>query len=321
MYVKYYNMNTIKLGSSGFDVIVLQEKLNLSTTGYFDMETHAAVMKFQKAHNLVADGIVGTVTWSTLTMANDTDMSGSKYETMYLSPGKYVKDMNGKMVWYPNYYDGQAKPESFFMHNTAGGHDPFQTISIWEKDLKPVATRYVMGGTSSTGDEKYNGLIVECMKDRQWGAHLTIGATKTHRESLGLEICNYGGLTKGGYYKGQQLVAMKPSSYYNAYGTEMNPDQVYDLKWKYRFHQYFHKYTDKQVEQTRLLLIDVRDTFNIDITKGLPDLIRKDGVEKAFGYIPDYINFNPGLYTHGNIFAGKNDIFPQKEMIDMMMSL
>jgi hypothetical protein len=316
LYTKYYNMNTIKLGSSGFDVTVLQEKLDLKVTGYFDMDTHDAVMKFQKAHNLVADGVVGSVTWSTLTMANDTDMSGSKYETMYLSPGKYTKDNTGKMVWYPNYYEGQTNPEWFFLHHTAGGPSPYQTIGIWKDDIKPVATRYVMGG----GD-KYDGLIVECLKDGQWAAHLTIGGTKVHKESLGLEICNYGGCTKGGYYVGNKWQVMKSMSFYNAYGTEMPADQIYDLGWTYRFHQYFHRYTEKQVEQTRRLLIDVRDTYGIDITQGLPALIRKNGVEKAFVYIPDYVNATPGLYAHGSIFAGKNDIFPQQEMIDMMMSL
>lgn len=59
-------MTTLKLGSRGEDVKVLQRKLNLSVDGIFGLITEEAVKDFQKNNNLTVDGIVGTNTWNKL---------------------------------------------------------------------------------------------------------------------------------------------------------------------------------------------------------------------------------------------------------------
>lgn len=58
--------STLKLGSSGPDVVTLQTKLAISADGKFGPMTKAAVMAFQSANGLVADGVVGTKTWAAL---------------------------------------------------------------------------------------------------------------------------------------------------------------------------------------------------------------------------------------------------------------
>lgn len=59
-------MTTVKLGSRGEDVKVLQQKLNLSADGIFGPITEEAVKEFQKANGLTVDGIVGPATWGKL---------------------------------------------------------------------------------------------------------------------------------------------------------------------------------------------------------------------------------------------------------------
>jgi hypothetical protein len=51
---------------AGPDVLYLQNKLGVNPTGPFGPKTHAAVVAFQKKHKLLADGIVGPLTWSKL---------------------------------------------------------------------------------------------------------------------------------------------------------------------------------------------------------------------------------------------------------------
>jgi murein DD-endopeptidase MepM/ murein hydrolase activator NlpD len=51
---------------AGPDVLYLQNKLGVNPTGPFGPATHAAVVAFQKKHGLLADGIVGRLTWSKL---------------------------------------------------------------------------------------------------------------------------------------------------------------------------------------------------------------------------------------------------------------
>lgn len=51
---------------AGPDVLYLQNKLGVNPPGPFGPLTHAAVVAFQKKHGLLADGIVGPLTWSKL---------------------------------------------------------------------------------------------------------------------------------------------------------------------------------------------------------------------------------------------------------------
>lgn len=64
-------MQTIRLNSSGKEVELLQQLLckwgyKVNGTGTFDTETEAAVLRFQQAGRLDADGIVGKRTWDLL---------------------------------------------------------------------------------------------------------------------------------------------------------------------------------------------------------------------------------------------------------------
>jgi putative chitinase len=54
----------LKLGSTGDDVIKLQEKLGVDAIGKFGPKTEAAVKGWQSAHGLTPDGIVGDATWA-----------------------------------------------------------------------------------------------------------------------------------------------------------------------------------------------------------------------------------------------------------------
>ena len=59
-------METIKKGSRGEAVKILQTKLGITADGIFGAKTEAAVMDYQAKHGLAADGIVGAKTWAAL---------------------------------------------------------------------------------------------------------------------------------------------------------------------------------------------------------------------------------------------------------------
>lgn len=54
----------LKVGSKGDDVKAVQAKLGIATDGVFGEGTKAAVKKWQSSNGLVADGMVGSATWS-----------------------------------------------------------------------------------------------------------------------------------------------------------------------------------------------------------------------------------------------------------------
>ena len=76
-----YKERTLKLGNSGNDVANMQMRLKAAgyyfgnADGVFGKDTKEAIIRFQKAHNLKVDGIVGSQTWP---LIKSIDVSGAE---------------------------------------------------------------------------------------------------------------------------------------------------------------------------------------------------------------------------------------------------
>ena len=96
------------------------------------------------------------------------------------------------------------------------------------------------------------------------------------------------------------------------------------MGYKFRGHQYWHAYSDKQIESLRLLILHLKDIYpKMDLVNGLPKLL-KEGVhpKDAFEFNSDAYNAKQfGLWTHTNVRKDKFDCFPQPELVEMLKSL
>ena len=303
----------LKKGSKGKEVKQLQEALEIGADGIFGSGTELAVKKFQKDNGLGADGIVGSKTWEAIGIDTDSDSvaeeteyttkDGLVIERQYLDKDEYVRDY------------GKIEPLGFFIHHTAGWDNPYATIRSWNNDKRGrVATQYCIGGTNVKGKEaKHDGVVVECFPNNYLGWHLgKVGNFKISKLSGGVELCNFGYVTKKG------------DKYYTYVKTEVKPELVCDLGYKFRGHQYWHAYTDKQIESLRLLILHLKDIYpKMDLVNGLPKLL-KEGVhpKDAFEFNSDAYNAKQfGLWTHTNVRKDKFDCFPQPELVEMLKSL
>ena len=97
----------LKEGTTGEDVRILQNKLKLlgyfpgSITGSFGPETKAAVIEFQTNNGLVADGIVGPMTWDKLfelTTPPTPPMGGIRPTLRLGDTGEYVKELQKELT-------------------------------------------------------------------------------------------------------------------------------------------------------------------------------------------------------------------------------
>ena len=294
----------LKLGSQGEAVKTLQEFLKVTVDGIFGPNTEKAVKQWQSVNMLTPDGIVGSKTWSAMAIAN-TD--GTEREDIVISQNPTL-DIKINYLPKGQYFEGPVKKRWIFLHHTAGWQNPFGTINGWGRDDRgQVATEFVMGGQSIYGnDNQYDGVVVQAFPAGGYGWHLGIGRSAMHLESVGIEVCNFGNLTNGKTYAGGTVVE----------------SQIVKLKQPFKGYQYFHRYSDKQIAELKKLILYIANRDNIDPRKGIKQLIEAKGVFPAFEMTDErYCSMNPGMYTHVNAYARKIDMFPQQELVDMIMSL
>lgn len=290
-------MTILKNGSRGEEVKVLQKKLNITADGIFGANTEKTVKEFQSKNGLVDDGIVGAKTWAKLGVVENSNAlpSGLTIENDFLSSGQYVS--------------GKYKKDLIVLHHTAGWDDPYQVISSWNRDTRGrVATEFVIGGMRCTdGRTTYDGKILRAFPEGCMGYHIgASGASGMDARSTGIEVCNFGHIKDGKTYA----------------NVVCQPNQIVTLSKPFRGYTQYHRYSDKQLESLKKLLLYIANRDNIDLHKGLYEWIKKQGVA-AFDFQSDayYGKVKGGMVTHANIRKDKEDMHPQKELMDMILSL
>jgi len=310
----------LKEGSRGQEVVELQRALQINVTGVFDENTKAAVLAYQREHGLMVDGIVGSQTLSAIREATiTTDISEKVYSPF---PGLTVKK---NFLPSSEYKSGPTQKEYLFLHHTAGWNNPYKTVQDWATDNRgPVATEFVLGGPSVKGnDDRYDGEMVQCCPEGAYGWHLgDNGSQYMHVHSVGIEVCNFGQLTEGGYRNSNRVWIEKiPGKYYTYSGQQVDDSQIVKLEKPFREHRGWHAYSDKQIEALKLFILWIAERDSIDIRDGLIANIRRNGVN-GFDFNEDaYYGRIKGMWTHTNTRKDKFDLFPQPNLIDMLLSL
>ena len=300
----------IKIGATGPLVVTLQNLLKKvgykigNVDGKFTEPIDAAVKDFQTKHGLTPDGKVGNMTWTALNGEPIINYSG-----VVLSPTLNIIDYK---LQDDEYYKEVTKKDTIYLHHTAGGSNPINTIDGWERDASKsggvlkVATAFVIGrASSSTGDATYDGKIYRAFDERYWAHHLGLkrsNNTELNSKSIGIEICNYGPLTK-----------TTDGRFLNYVNREVNAADVYTLKFPYKGFVHYERYTNAQLASLKLLLQDLAVKYNINIRRQIDF--------NWFNIQNDALEGKPGIWTHTNVRSDKFDLSPQPELIEMINSL
>jgi hypothetical protein len=293
-------MKTLKKGDKGKEVEDVQRYLKIKVDGDFGTKTEDAVKKFQKEEGLTADGVVGAKTWNAMGIFS-TDLS----ETTHTSEKLFF---NQKYMDKDEYLTGPTKKEYLFLHHTAGGHDPYGVVKMWNNDTRGrIGTEFVMGGQSVfNGNDLYDGVFVQAFPEGAYGWHLgDNGSEHMHSHSVGIEVCNFGYIKNGVTYTGQKALA----------------SQIVELKQAFRGYKFWHRYSDKQLATLKELILYIADRDNIDVRKGLVEEIKAKGAGGFEWNEKAYYGKVKGMWTHTNTRKDKVDMFPQQELMDMLLSL
>lgn len=307
---------------SGDDVTLLQEKLKDlgffkdRIDGYFGQNTLLAVTSLQRNVGVRPDGVVGTQTWSQIVnygLKKNSEVEKPvavidtreiPYSTSYIgNDGLVIYDC---LLSDDEYIKRETQKNTIWLHHSGGGSRPDWTINGWETNNGvKVGTHFVIGRKSSSDDIKvWNGKILKAIDDRYWIDHLGI-ETKSEQlnsRSIGIELCNYGPLTLG-----------KDGNFYNYVNKPVNKEDVVELETEFRGYKYWEKYTDSQLESLYKLITYLKKRWIIQIESGIYN-------EDWFNYDEKWFSMG-GLRTHSQVRPDKFDLFPQKELIEMLNRL
>lgn len=305
-------MRFLKKGDTGEDVKKLQRILGLKTDGIFGDKTRDAVINYQLYYELEPNGYVDNQVWALLLASGgkiervdlDTDVSEQQYTT------KYDQIIQRYYLPKKEYINEKYKNEYIMLHHTAGGANPFACIDQWARDTRGrIATEFVLGGQDhKTGSDKYDGVMVQAFPEGNFGWHIgKSGSGFMNRRTVGLEICSMGHLS----------TSMK-----TYVGTKPAEDQIIKLPEIFKGALYWHKYSDKQIQEVEKWIKYIGERDQIDVRVGLKEWIKKYGPTKAFGFNQDaYYGKVKGLLSHTNIRKDKMDVYPDPRLIDVILSL
>lgn len=216
--------------------------------------------------------------------------------------------MNIKQVAFPEtqYVKEEHPKKQIYLHHTAGNASGEAVFQFWSANKERIATCVSISGK---GPNTVDGQIVQGFSSKFWAFHLglkesTFQSMKVPYQSLdkisiGIEICNWGQLTE------------KNGKYFNYVNKEVPASEVIKLDKPYKGHQFFHNYTDAQIESVKDLLVLWNNRYGIPL----------DYNEDIWDITPRALRGERGVFTHNSVRRDKIDIYPHPKMIEMLKSL
>lgn len=207
-------------------------------------------------------------------------------------------------------YIQEEKPKvQIYLHHTAGNSDPFGVFKYWSTNPERIATCIAIGGKPKKKDTFVDGQIVQGYPSKEWAYHLGLKESTFHkfdlpyksldRTSIGIEICNWGQLTR------------KNSKFYTWVNTVIPDEEVIELDKPFRGFKYFHNYTDAQIVSVEKLLRYWGQKYNIPLTYH----------DDIFDVNARALSGEHGVFTHCSVRFDKIDIYPHPKLIEMLKSL
>lgn len=225
-----------------------------------------------------------------------------------------IKQINQQELTPDQYFkeDCSSLKKQIVIHYTAGHASSVNTIHGWQFNPERIGTAFVISGKDK--NEK-DGQIYQAFGSKYWAYHIAFSKNtnkvpvKYHnfahekviaKASIGIEICNFGGLIKD-----------KDGNFRNYINGIIPADEVCELDTPYRGFKYYHAYTDAQIVSLKELLIYLCDKYNI------PKTFNAD----MFDINTRALDGEAGIWTHVSYRSDKNDCSPQPKLILMLKSL
>lgn len=197
-----------------------------------------------------------------------------------------------------NYYQEIAPKNQIYIHHLAS--DNWQSAKQYWENRKggngTVATPFIISR---------KGEIIQLFDERFWAWHLSgsdfvklsgaISSQKLNKQSIAIELESWGWLNKIG------------ENYYGWTGKQIDQSEVIELEQPHRGYQYYHSYTDAQIEATAILANALCEKYNIPKT-----------YNNLFQISEKALKGEKGVFGHNNTSSQKSDPYPDPKLIEAL---
>lgn len=207
------------------------------------------------------------------------------------------------------YFQEEHKKTQIFLHHTAGNSNPMNVFNGWKSTGERIATCLVVGGKKNKNNFYEDGTILQGFSSAHWAYHLglkretftqfNIPYQSLDKISIGIEICNWGWITKTD--RGWETYV----------GTLVDESEMIEYETPFKGRHHYHRYTDAQIESTRKLLIFLGNKYAIDLKYA----------DDIWGITARALLGQNGVFTHNSVRSDKCDTHPQPNIIEMLKSL
>ena len=213
------------------------------------------------------------------------------------------------------YHHKEFDKKYIFIHHTAGGPKARYVVDGWNKpayykksgNLVRVATAFIIGRDDVNK-------VHECFDPKYWAEHIGISEAsnyKFQRNSIGIELCAYGGLKK----RGGKFYAW-PNKFGTGKGkaTIIPENEVVTLSKKFRDYKYFQAYSETQIQALEKLLEYTIEKYNVPVQSNF-------GMD-WFSYNSSQVkNPKDGIYSHAAVKMEKSDLYPDPRLIEVFRKI
>lgn len=195
-----------------------------------------------------------------------------------------------------NQYFTESQPKRQIVgHHTAGGDIVQNVVYGWQTNAEKVGTAYIIDRS---------GQPFKTFDDAAWAWHLGMKHprnTIANQQSIGIELTNWGFLTKIG------------TKFYNYVNREVPQNEVITYSIPFKGCIYFQAYTPAQIAAFKEIILMLADKYNIPT--------HYQGYDNLFKLSNKAIRGEKGVFTHNSYRADKTDLHPQPEIITMLQKL
>tara|TARA_R100000541_G_scaffold56478_2_gene65924 strand:+ start:2780 stop:6454 length:3675 start_codon:yes stop_codon:yes gene_type:complete len=207
--------------------------------------------------------------------------------------------------------DEVTEKRQVYLHHTVSSQNIENVLFDWSSRTDTVSTQYI---TNNLGESE------QVFPDENWANQLGISGNlfkaaglqyqNLNKTALGIELCSYGKVTKEG------------DKYFTTYGNEIPASDVaqpvnrFGKPTTYRGCQYFEKYNNTQINNVKSIMQGWISKYDIKFAYSYFELF-----PPSSGVSFKALSGEKGVFTHNSVRTDKEDVYPQKELIDMLKSI